>query len=226
MKKNKKYFIWGAIVFIVILSVLAVLIATGHLKLKLPFQKGEEQKGARLIEENLTIPETGPISGNEGRIVNTSAHDVPMVPKNEGEKVIIPNAVYSLKNAYDAANNEIKNWSEDARLVFIKSLGSVNIDGKSSEWQVVFNSVNKKKDYEIVFIGDKIVSKKEIDSNTPTFDLPINWFDSDGAIKSLQLLPQFSDATLSSLSFYYDTDSKMWMYALNTSKGATSIPVK
>ncbi len=228
MKKKKKYLNFWIAIFIVVLLVLIILIATGSLKISLKEMIGEEEQQGRVIEENLVIPVTEQISGNEGRISNTDsgAYNVPLVPKNNEEKIIVPNAVYTLKNAYDAANQTAIIWSSDSKLVLIKSLGTIALDGKSSEWQLVFNSVGNKKDYEIIIMGDSIASKKELDSNTAAFDLPVNWYDSEGAIKSIQTLPQFSDATISSISFYYNTDGKNWEYALNTSKGMTSMPVK
>lgn len=180
-----------------------------------------------VVEEQLIIPETKQISGTEGRIVTEGAVDVPLVPTSEGEKVIVQKAVLTVKGSYDLANPEAVTWSGDAKLVFIKSLGAITLEGKSSQWQLAFSSKTKAtKGYEIIIQGDKIVSKKEIDSTAVGADLPKNWYDSDGAIKSLQGSPQFASATISSIQFAYDLDSKGWLYALSTSRGVTSIVVR
>jgi hypothetical protein len=39
-------------------------------------------------------------------------------------------------------------------------------------------------------------------------------------------LPQFEGATASSINFFYNMDGKRWSYAISTSKGTTSMPVK
>lgn len=182
----------------------------------------------RVIEENLVIPETERISGGEGRLAaDGESVDVPLVPKNEGEKVIVSKAVLTTKGSYNLATQEVLKWSAGSKLALIKSLGAINLDGKSSQWQLIFVSDDKKgKGYEVIVQADQIVSKKEIDSTAVGAELPKNWFDSDGAIKSLQDLPQFSDATVSSVSFYYNTDGKLWEYALSTSRGVTAISVQ
>ena len=58
------------------------------------------------------------------------------------------------------------------------------------------------------------------------YTLPQNWYDSGDALLSLKTEPQFKDATVSSLNFYYNEDGKRWAYALSTSNGTLSMPVK
>lgn len=188
---------------------------------------GLEKETPKIIEEKLVIPETQKIIGNEGKIVSQGPVDVSLVPKAEGEKVVVSKAVLTVKGSYNLAKQEAGKWSSDAKLVFVKSLGAITLEGKSSQWQIVFMSKTKTgKGYEIIVQEDQVVSQKEIPSKIIGADLPKNWYDSDGAIKSLQTLPQFLDATVSSIVFSYDTDSKKWMYALSTSRGATAMTVE
>lgn len=219
--KNKKIYVIFSIVIVVLIVVLLFyfeIIPSGFLK-NLPLLK----KGPRVIEENLVIPDTQKINGTEARIVEKGNVETPLVPKNEGEKVIVAKAVLTVKGGYDKALVEAKNWANDAKLVFVKSLGAVTLEGKSSQWQLAFSSATKKgKGYEVIIQADQIVSKKEIESTAKGANLPANWRDSDKVIQSLQELPQFSDATISSISLYYNTDGKMWRYALSTSRGTTS----
>jgi hypothetical protein len=180
----------------------------------------------KVIEnENLVIPNTQKITGGEARMVEKGSVEVPLVPKNEGEKVIVSKAVLTVKGSYELAKIEAGKWSNDAKLVFIKSLGAITLEGKSSQWQLAFSSALKPgKGYEVIIQGDQIVSKKEIDSTATGVDLPKNLKDSGAAIISLQELPQFSDATVSSIQLYYNLDAKAWFYSFATSVGTTSGP--
>lgn len=183
-----------------------------------------EKKQPKVIEETLVIPQTEKITGTEGKTIEKGSVDVPLVPKNEGEKVIVSKAVLTLKGSYNLALIEAKNWSSDEKLVFIKSLGAITLEGKSSQWQLAFSSASKKgKGYEIIIQADKIVSKKEIDSVAVGADVPENLSDSNVAIKTLAEMPQFSNTTISTINLYYNTDGKIWRYALSTSKGTTSV---
>lgn len=185
-------------------------------------------KKPQVIEENLVIPDTQKITGGEGKTVDSgSGISVPLVPKDESEQIIVTKAVLTVKGTYDLARTDATTWSPDAKLAFIKSLGAITLGGKSSQWQAVFVSKTKTgMGYEIIIQADQIVSKKEIPSKATGADTPAkNWYDSDGAIKSLQTMPQFFDATVSSITFSYDTDSKKWIYALSTSRGATAMTV-
>lgn len=187
--------------------------------------KSEESQKPKVIEEKLVIPKTEKIVGTAARVVQEGNVDVQLVPKSEGEKVIVPKAILTVKGGYTLALSEAEKWEATSKLVFVKSLGAVTLEGKSSQWQVAFASKTKKAGYEVIVQADKIVSKKEIALQALSAEVPKNWFDSDGVIKTLQGQPNFVDATVSAINFYYDTDSKTWMYAVSTSKGATSIAV-
>ncbi|OGI85867.1 hypothetical protein A3A05_00715 [Candidatus Nomurabacteria bacterium RIFCSPLOWO2_01_FULL_41_12] len=180
----------------------------------------------KVVEETLVIPETKAVEAVVGRTPSTDKYAVPLVPTTEGEKVIVPNAVLTLKGSYDVALPKAQAWAKDAKLVFLTSQGAVTLEGKSSSWQVAFGSASKKKGYEVIIQGDKIVSEKEIPSTEYGYDLPTNWYDAGEAIVSLQTLPQFADATVSSINFFYNKDGKRWGYALGTSRGTTSMPVR
>jgi len=182
----------------------------------------------RVIDnEQLVIPDTKEVKSSDRFNLAEGNVQTPLVPKNEGEKVIVSKAVFTVKGAYDFSKTEASQWSNDAKLAYIKSFGAVTLEGKSSQWQLVFTSLTKKgKGYEIIVQADQIVSKKEIDSNAIGADVPENFKDSDRAITVLQELPQYSDATLSVISLYFNTDIKAWRYNLVTSKGVITVPAK
>ena len=218
--KKTSYIVLGVIIIAALVAV--ALYVSGVIKPP-SFEVKKEEK-PRVIEENLVIPDTKNIVGTEARMItDNGAVDVPLVPKNEGEKVIVSKAVLTIKGAYYLAAPEAQSWSDDATPVFIKSLGAVTLEGKSSQWQIAFASADKKAGYEVVIQGDKIVSQKEIESTILGAALPENLKDSDTAIVALQELPQFSDATISSINLYYNTDGKVWRYTLSTSRGTTSM---
>ena len=180
----------------------------------------------KTVIETLTIPNTKVVDEAVGRTPSTDHYAVLLVPVTEGDKVVVPGAVFTLKKSFDVAQPVAIAWAKDAKLVFLTSQGAVTLTGESSMWQVVFGSLSEKKGYEVIVEGDKVVSEKEIFSTEYGYDLPINWYDADEAIKSIQSLPQFAEATISSINFYYNKDSKRWGYALGTSKGTISMPVR
>ena len=140
---------------------------------------------------------------------------------------MVSKAVLTIKGSYDLSLSEAQKWSSDAKLVFIKSLGAVTLEGKSSQWQLVFSSKTKlKKGYEIIIQADQIVSQKEIDSTAVGADIPKTWKDLGEVIKELQSHPLYQDATVSAVSFYLNPDNKKWYYALSTSKGVSSIVIE
>jgi hypothetical protein len=221
METNKKiiYIVGGVVVLAVILIILYFMgiISPGLVK-KVTFQKTPQ-----VIEENLVIPDTQKVTGSDGRVVEKGNVETPLVPKDDGEKIIVAKAILTVKGSYDLAMPEAQKWSLDAKVAMIKSLGAVTLEGKSSQWQLAFTSKSKpKKGYEIIIQADKIVSQKEIDSTAVGADLPASFKDSAEAIKVLQELPQYSDASLSAVSLYYNTDGKIWRYTLSTSKGSVS----
>ena len=194
---------------------------------KITVAPGEEARKARVIQEKLTIPNTTSFTGAEGRVVDQGSVAVALVPKSDAEKVIVPEAELSVKGSYDFAQPEASKWSSDAKLVFIKSLGAVTLDGKSSQWQIAFSSKTKKnRGYEIIVQKNKIVSQKEIESAATGTDIPANWFDSGEAIKTIQDMPQYNNASISAINFFYNFDAKEWKYGISTSAGVTSIRVR
>ncbi len=220
-KSTKKFWVISAVI-------VASVIVGGYIFF---IPKGKEQVRQILekpvvVVENLVIPDTKNVATVDARIPNSEAYKVPLVPKSGSEKVVVPNAVLTLKESYAKANPDALIWSNDAKLVLIKSLGALTLEGKSSQWQVVFGSKTKKKGYEVILQGDAVVSKKDIESTAYGYDLPKNWYDANEAIVSLQTLPQFSDATVSGINLFYNADSREWAYGLATSRGATAMPVK
>ncbi|HBB56993.1 TPA: hypothetical protein DEW47_03960 [Patescibacteria group bacterium] len=188
----------------------------------LSFMADKKEK-PKVIDEDLVIPDTQKVTLTEGRFGGEGNVQTPLVPKNDGEKIIVTKAILTVKGSYDLAMPAAQEWSSDAKVAMVKSLGAVTLDGKSSQWQLVFSSVLKNgKGYEVIIQADQIVSKKEIDLSAVGVDLPINFRDSNEAIIGLQELPQYSDATISALTLYYNTDLKAWRYTLTTSRGVTS----
>lgn len=177
---------------------------------------------AKVITENLALPDTTSVNPAAGSIVVEGTVAVPLVPESEGEKIIVPNAVLTVKGTVTLALPEAKKWAKDAKLVFVKSLGAVTLEGKSSQWQIMFDSQSMHKAYEIIVRASDIISRKEIDSSAQGGDVPTEWKDSDYPIRTLQTLPQFADATVSAISFAWNADGKLWRYNLSTSRGPTS----
>ncbi len=216
--KNKRYQYTAIVVGVIII---ALLIYIFDLFPDLAKKFGFGQKG-KVIEENLIIPDTKKVTVIEGRFASQGIYQTPLVPKSDKDRIIVPNAIITIKGSHDISRNEAEKWSADVKPIFIKSLGAITLEGKSGAWQVVFGSKAKKSGYEIIVQGDKIIFQKEISSDSFGYDLPISWRDSDKVISVLQILPQFSDATISAISLYYNTDGKVWRYILTTSRGLTS----
>ncbi|OGD31827.1 hypothetical protein A3C91_00170 [Candidatus Azambacteria bacterium RIFCSPHIGHO2_02_FULL_52_12] len=183
----------------------------------------------RVIEEKLVIPDTKSITGSEGRVVDQGAISIALVPKDDNEKVIVPGAVLSVKGSYDLAKPEAAKWSSDAQLAFIKSLGAVTLEGKSSQWQIAFSSkIKKGKGYEVVIQGDGIVSQKEVDSGAVGGETPPNFADRDSlwALAQLAAIPQFQTASISAIIFSYNPDAKGWDYIIPNSFGKSAVRVR
>ncbi len=181
----------------------------------------------RVIEEKLIIPDTQAVSEGEARVLEQGAVAVPLVPKSEGEKVIVPRAELTLKEGYEAAGVAAREWDAEAMLVFVKSLGAVTLEGKSSSWQALFSSPRKNNaGYEVILQGKEIVSKKEVVSEAPGAAVPQNWKDLVEIIRELQQHPLYQDALVTAVSFHLNPDNKKWYYAILTTKGANTIAVE
>jgi hypothetical protein len=178
-----------------------------------------------VIQTEVIIPNTKSINNKEGRTVIGSNASLSLTA-SDGE-IVVPQAIYSIKQAYSLSLANAQTWSSNVELVFIKSLGALSPEGKAEGWQVVFGSVEKKSGYEIIITKDKIVSQKEIPSSEFGYQLPSNWYDSGEAMTSLRgVLSGNQSASVSGLNFYYNLDSKVWQYGFATSLGTTSLSVK
>ncbi|MDO8604624.1 MAG: hypothetical protein Q7K40_04510 [bacterium] len=180
----------------------------------------------KVVNDKIVVPETEKITVGGGRTFVLSGYNVPLVPKMKGDEIVVPDAIFTLKNAFDVAVVDAKKWSNDASLIFVKSLGTVTLQGKSSAWQFAFGSKLKKKGYEIIIQGNSITVQRETETTSTGYILPRNWYDSRDAIISIQALSQFSDAALNSLIFFYSEDGKIWQYGLSTSLGNTTMLVR
>ena len=224
--KNKKNILL-IIVILAIISAVGIYIFYSQSKL---FKRIEILKdGGLVIKENLIIPDTKQIANIDGKIINSNGiYQTPLVPKNSAENIIVPKAILTLKGVYNISIKEAGKWTDDVKLVFIKSLGAVDIEGKSSQWQIVFGSKLKKKGYEIIAQGEEIVSKKEIESNLFGIELPLLWKDSGEYIKQMQQRPSFKDATISGFLFSSTPESKniKWWFSISTSKGTVTFEVR
>ena len=210
------------LVIVIAIGVLAYVFFESEKSIKI-----EESSKPKIITENLIIPNTQSITGLEGKMMSgQNAPQIPLVPKTESEMVIVPKAELTIKGSYNLVLSQVIAQASDAKLVFIKSLGAITLDGKSSQWQFAFHSLNKNKGYEIIVRGDQIISQKEIESTATGMDTPQKWFDSDEAIKTLQDMPQYSNASVSAINFFYNTDANEWKYGVSTSAGVTSIRLR
>jgi len=181
----------------------------------------------RVIEEHITIPDTREVNEADARLLEQGAVAVPLVPKSEEEKVIIPQAELTLKEGYAAAADAARQWDDAALPVFIKSLGAVTLEGKSSSWQTMFSSPDKENiGYEVILQGKSIVSKKEVVSEARGAAAPQNWKDLGEVIRELQQHPLYQDASITAASFHLNPDNKKWYYGILTSKGASTIAVE
>lgn len=176
----------------------------------------------RSINENPSPRVLEKTTTSDGRFVVPTGEQIPLV---SNRKVTIANGK-TLKGAYSVALPEALIWSSDAKLVYIRSLGTVSVDGISSGWEIVFGSKIKKEGYVVSVIGGLVASKASTASKSFGYDLPKNWYDSGEAIRSISSLPQFKDATISGLNFYYNEDGKKWGYAVSSSLGTVSVPVR
>ena len=131
---------------LVIIIALAVLVIVGGVLFWNSARKERRimvQGTPRVIEEHITIPDTQAVNEADARLLEQGAVAVPLVPKSEEEKIIVPQAELTLKGGYAAAADTARQWDDAALLVFVKSLGTVTLEGKSSSWQAMFISPGK-----------------------------------------------------------------------------------
>lgn len=182
----------------------------------------------QVINDTPIIPTSTQVTASEGEIVPRGQYDIKLQPRSEQEKVSVPQALLTLKQAYGLALPEAAKWSSDASLIFVRSLGALALDGKSSAWQAIYGSHQKGKGYEVIIQSDQITSQKEIKSALAGWPLPGNWYDSNEALSVLQNLASSGEETVSAISFYYSAPAKLWAYGLATGPGekTTTIWVK
>lgn len=215
LREHKRdYFVIGAIIAAVIF---AAVYYGGFRNAKRAIFDGE-----RVIKETPLPRAIERVSVVDGRSVMSTGENIALVSR---EHVIIEGGK-TLKEGYAIAEPEARSWATDAKLVYIHSLGTVTIDGVSSGWEVVFGSKIKKKGYMVSVVGGMVVDKRDVISTSSGYTLPSDWYDAAEAVKSIQTLPQFKDATISGLNFYYNEDGKRWGYAISSSNGTVSIPVR
>lgn len=190
-------------------------------------QIGIDVERPMVVDEKPILLDTMEIKSSDRFSVTEGNTQTPLVPKSDGERVIVSKATFTVKGAFDFSKEEANQWSAKAKLAYVKSLGAVTLDGKSSEWQVIYVSSDKKnKGYEVIIFGDQILSKKEVESNFAGADVTENIKDSGEVIVVLQELPQYASATLSAINFYYNNDVKGWRYNIVTSSGAVTVPAR
>jgi len=227
LKNKKSIFGFLAILFLLIIG---LLIFSFNKKSNINNNSSISQSSFQgvVINDVIKIPTTSQISPNEGEIVLRGEYDIKLRPQSEKDQVYITKAKLTLRGAYDLSSSVAQDWSSDAKLIFIRSNGALGLDGKSSSWQLAYGSVRKEKALEIVIEADKIISQKEIVTQSFGYDLPNNWYDSNEAIASLLNLSQFSFETFSAISFYYSQAADSWAYGLAIGQGekTTSMWVK
>jgi hypothetical protein len=213
-----------AVIIILVLGVLGLYLFNPKMFTFLQSESTKiERDKPKVIDDQLVVPDTKEVSMTQGRVSENGKVETALVPKNEGEKVVVTKAVFTVKGGQELALKDAQAWASDAKLVFVKSMGAITLDGKSSQWQIAFSSVAKKKGYEVIIYGDQVASKKEVELVGQGAELPAVWNDSDIAVKTLQEMPQFSSASISSINFFYNADAKRWRYSIATSFGTTSV---
>lgn len=178
--------------------------------------------GERTISETPSPRTLSQVRASDSRLALSSGEEVYLVSR---EQVLIEQGK-TLKEGYALALPEGEQWSPDAKLVYVRSLGTVTTLGVSSGWEVAFGSAVKKKGYVVSIVRGAVTDKKEVASSSFGYSLPKEWYDAGEAIRSIQTLPQFRDATISGINFYYNEDGKRWGYAISSSNGTVSIPVR
>ncbi|MFZ2310788.1 MAG: hypothetical protein WAW11_04580 [Patescibacteria group bacterium] len=222
--KDKKNILIIATILIIIIVIIFIVLAFKKNTSSLPTFNTKTFKGV-VINDNIKIPNTTEVTSNEGEVVPRGEYNIKLQPQSEADTVIITKAKLTLKEAHNLGITEAVKWSSDAKLVFIKSNGALGLDGKSSSWQLVYGSADRQKGYEIIMVENQIISAKEILSDSSGFDLPLNWYDSYEAIATLNL-PQFSQDTISAISFYYSGANQSWAYGLANGEKTTSMWVQ
>lgn len=181
-----------------------------------------------VITEQATIPETSSIGGVEGFYPSNRGYHVPLAPKDESERVIVEGAMHSPYTSYELVRGAAGEWSQDAQLALIKSLGTVTLDGISIGWQLIFISPSKKSGYEIIVERGAIVRRKEVPTEAKGGVVPENFKDRDAswAISKLSENPQWKEATMSGLNLTYNADAKAWDYVIAHSYGGSSVRIR
>lgn len=183
--------------------------------------------GGRIIEENLAVPDLKTANGIDGRLLGSSAHLTPLVPKPADERFVIPLAKLTLKQGLETAKSNAGYWSDDVKLVYAKSLGAVTLAGGSSQWLYVFGSAKKHSGLGVVVRGDEVIANLELSSDNAGYDLPNDWTDVGAAIFSLANSPDFIDRSIGGLALYYNEDSDNWSFGIALDKGqSVSMPLK
>lgn len=220
--RRRVYPIVGILVLGLILVSLLAIIEAGKIARESLAPKAKTQK---IVADTFVPLDTVAIPAGNGRSLELAKVGMPIDPSKFTVDFVAPEAKLTVKDGYNLALPLAQSWSADAKLVFIKSVGTATGEGKAVEWQVVFGSKIKKAGYEVVIFGDQVRSQKTIASKSFGHEVPRRWFDSSGAVISLRTMPQFSTAVISGINFFYNDDAKGWMYGLATSQGVTGIDV-
>ncbi len=223
MKLNSTFkLIVGLGTFILLVSVLVYVLLTQKWK-KVSFFKQPT-----IITEKVTIPDTKQVGGSDGFYANKQAHQVPLAPTDDGEKVFVTGAIHSPYTSYDLVRGRVADWAGDAKLAIIKSLGTVTLEGTSSGWQLVFVSKTKGSGYEVIVENGTVIRMKEMPTDAKSGDVPENFKDRDAswAIARLTENPQWKNATMTGLNFTYNADARAWDYVIANTYGGSSIRVR
>lgn len=218
---NKRAVLMGGVIVIVAISVIVYYRGSSNVKHAI-------FGGERVVDEVIKLPTGSLRTSTDGWFPGKEAYKVPLNPQNSGERVVVTGAVLTPYGAYALALPAAQGWAPDAKLIFMKSLGTVMIDGKSLGWQVVFGSKTKKGGYELVVERDAVITQKEIPSSVFGADVPDNFIERDAAwaVQRLAENPQFSSATMTGLNLVYNTDAKAWDYVIAHSFGGSSVRVR
>lgn len=178
--------------------------------------------GERVVKETPTPRTVNKVTIYDVRSVSKTGENVRLVSR---EHITIEDGK-TLKEGFTIALPFALEWAADAKPVYVRSMGTVTVEGISSGWEVAFGSTTNKNGYVISVINGVAAEKKEISAISSGYTLPTNWYDAGDAVKSIQTLPQFSESTISGINFYYNEDGKKWGYAISSSNGTVSVPVR
>lgn len=213
---------------VILAGIILILIGVSYMALSKKWSRIPFLREPVVLTEKITLPDSNQVTNTDGFHASEQGYKVPLTPEDEGQKVIVNGATHSPFTSYELTKGIAKEWSEDAKLSIIKSLGTVTLEGVSSGWQVIYVSKIKGLGYEIIIDSSTIVRSREIPSASKGGDVPVNFNERDAvwAIHRLAENPQWSGAVMTGLNLAYNPDAKAWDYIISTTYGGSSVRIR